>query len=268
MCFDGLTLRIRLAEHGAWFAPLPSHTLRCWGFCPRSTISSDVLAIIMAIPNKVADVKLSDPDESVVSSSQSLCLRCGLCCDGTLFWGLPLKPDDDVTPLKRVNIDIVSDNDLTVLKLPCAAHKNCTCTVYANRPQACRTFKCKLLKSFERDDISQRSALEIINKMKSLKNEMNELALAASATAQSGKEILLLMKRYQTDPSIEATKQDYARVLLKFGELQIYLDRFFRDEAMFAPASPVRSPSAPRQDSTTGTVESMTDLRPTDAGLR
>ena len=75
------------------------------------------------------------------------------------------------------------------------------------------------------------------------------------------------MKRCQTDPGIGTTKQDYAHVLLKFGELQIYLDRFFREEAMFAPASPDRSPAAPRQDSTTGTVEGMAHLRPNDAAL-
>ena len=76
------------------------------------------------------------------------------------------------------------------------------------------------------------------------------------------------MKRCQTDPSIGTTKQDYAHVLLKFGELQIYLDRFFREEAMFAPASPDRSPATPRQDSTTGAVEGMAHLRPSDAALR
>ena len=222
----------------------------------------------MAIPKKVADTKLSDADESVASSSQSLCLTCGLCCDGTLFWGLPLKPDDDVTPLKAIDINIVSDNDLTILKLPCAAHKNCTCTVYANRPQACRTYKCKLLKRLERDDTSWQSALEIINKVKSLKNEMNALAFAASTTAQSGEEIILLMKRCQIDPSIGTKKQDYAHVLLKFGELQIYLDRFFREEATFAPASPDRSPATPCKDSTTGTVEGMAHLRPSDPSLR
>lgn len=188
----------------------------------------------------------------MISSSQSLCLRCGLCCDGTFISGVPLKPDDEVAPLKAVGMNIVSDKDLTVIKLPCAAHKNCTCTVYANRPQVCRTYKCKLLERLERDDVSQQSALEIINKVKSLKNEMNALAVAASTTAQSGEEILLLMKRCQTDPSIGTTKQDYAHVLLKFGELQIYLDRFFRDEALFAPASP---PAASRQDSTTSTAE-------------
>jgi Fe-S-cluster containining protein len=193
-------------------------------------------------------------------------LTCGLCCDGTFISGVPLKPDDEVAPLKAVGINIVSDNDLTVLKLPCAAHKNCTCTVYANRPQVCRTYKCKLLKRFERDDISQQSALEIVNKVKSLKNEMDELAFAASTTVQSGDKIISLMKKCQTDPNIGKRKQDYAHILLKFGELQIYLDRFFREEAMFAPAPLDRSPAAPRQDSTTGTVEDLTH-RPSDAAL-
>jgi uncharacterized protein len=218
----------------------------------------------MAIPT---DIKLeSDANEGVVSSSQSLCLTCGLCCDGTLFYGVLLKSDDDVTPLKAAGINIVSDNASTLLQLPCAAHKNCTCTVYENRPQGCRTYKCELLKRFERDDISQQSALEIINKIKSLKNEMNALALAASTTAQSGEEIKLLLNRCQTDPSIGAARQDYAHVLLKFGELQIYLDRFFREEAMFAPASLDRSPAAPLQDSTT--LEGMAHLRPRGAALR
>jgi uncharacterized protein len=201
----------------------------------------------------------------VVSSSQSLCLKCGLCCDGTFLSGVPLKPDDDIAPLKAVGINIVSDNDLTLFKLPCAALKNCACAVYANRPQRCRTYKCELLKRFERDDISQQSALEIINKTKSLKNDMNALAIAASTTAE---EIILLMKKCQTDPSIGTTMHDYAYVLLKFGELQIYLDRFFREEAMFAPASLDQSAAAPRQDSTTGTVEGMTQLRRDDAALR
>jgi Fe-S-cluster containining protein len=200
----------------------------------------------VALPNKVPNIKVeSDAGESVLSSSQGLCLTCGLCCDGTLFWGVPLIPDDDVTALKAAGINIFSDSTLTVLKLPCAAHKNCTCTVYGNRPQECRTFKCKLLKRFEQDDISEQSAREIINKMKSLKREMNALARAASTTAQSGEEIMLLMRRCQIDASMGETKRDYAHVLLKFGELQIFLDRFFREEAMFATASLSRSPATP-----------------------
>ena len=193
----------------------------------------------MATSKKVADIKLGpDADGSMASSSQSLCLTCGLCCDGSIFSSVRLKPDDEITPLKAVGINIVSDSESNAFKQPCAAHKNCTCTVYANRPQECRRYKCELLKRFERDDISHEAALEIINKMISLKNEVKALALAASTNTQSAEEIIVLMKRCWRDPSIGATKQGYAHVFLKFVTLQIYLDRFFREEAMFAPASP------------------------------
>jgi len=162
------------------------------------------------------------------SLSQSLCLTCGLCCDGTLFSSVQLKSDDETNSLKAVGTKIYSDNSANMLKLPCAAHKNGTCTVYANRPQICRTYKCELLKTFEREEISREAALRIINKVVSLKNEVNALALAASINTQSKEEVTLLEKRWLRGPSVRATKQSYANDFLKFGALQIYLDRFFR----------------------------------------
>jgi hypothetical protein len=178
---------------------------------------------------KVADIESRpDADGSMDSSFQSLCSTCGLCCDGTLFSFVPLKPDDDINPLKAVGVDIGSDSDPNIFKQPCAAHKNCTCIVYPNRPQKCRTYKCELLKRFERDDVFHEAALEIITKAVSLKNEMKALALAASTNMQSAEEVTSLMKRWLRDPSIAATNQGYAHVFLKFMTLQIYLDRFFR----------------------------------------
>jgi Fe-S-cluster containining protein len=196
---------------------------------------------------EAADIKLDpDADGSMVSLSQSLCLTCGLCCDGALFSSVRLKPDDEVTPLKAAGINFVSNGDSNEFKQPCAAHKNCTCAVYANRPQECRTYKCELLKRFERNDISHGSALEIINKMISLKNEVNALARAASTNTQSAEEINSLIKKWSRDRSIGATKQGYAHVFLKFGVLQIYLDRFFRNKPILTPhISDGDSPSKP-----------------------
>jgi uncharacterized protein len=183
----------------------------------------------MAISKTAADTKL-DPNSngSMDSSSQSLCLTCGLCCDGTMFSSVQLKSDDEITSLKAVGTKIYSDNHANMLKLPCAAHKNGTCTVYANRPQICRTYKCELLKTFEREEISHEAALRIINKVVSLKNEVNALALAASINTQSKEEVTLLQKRWLRGPRVRATKQSHANDFLKFGALQIYLDRFFR----------------------------------------
>jgi hypothetical protein len=205
--------------------------------------------IIMATSKNVADIKLHpDADGSMDSSSQSLCLTCGLCCDGAIFSCVKLKPDDEITPLKAVGINIYSDSDANMFKLPCAAHKNCTCTVYANRPKDCRLYKCELLKRFERDDISHEAALEIINKVVSLNNEVNALALAASINTQFKEEVTLLEKRWLGEPpSIGdgATKQGHAHDFLKFGALQVYLDRFFREK----PAVQAVAPSSERRDS-------------------
>jgi uncharacterized protein len=180
----------------------------------------------------------------MTSSSQSLCLTCGLCCDGTLFSSVPLRPNDEIGALKIAGVNIVSDGDPNMFTQPCAAHKNCTCTIYANRPQDCRTYKCELLKKFERDEISHEAALEIIKKIVSLKNEVEALAIAASTDMQSKEEVTLLMKRWWKNPSIGAAEQGYAQIFLKFGALQIYLDRFFRKKLIVQTGAPRTSECA------------------------
>jgi hypothetical protein len=94
------------------------------------------------------------------------------------------------------------------------------------------------MKKFERGDISHEAALEIIDKVVSLKNEVNALALAASVNTQSKEGVTLLEKRWLRDPSIGATKQGYAHDFLKFGALQIYLDRFFREKPAVQSVAP------------------------------
>jgi Fe-S-cluster containining protein len=185
------------------------------------------------------------------TSSQSLCLTCGLCCDGTLFSSVRLKPDDEITALKAVGIHIVSDSERNIFTQPCAAHKKCACLVYENRPQDCRTYKCELLKRFERDDIFHEAALNIINKAVSLKNDVKALALAASNNTQPADEVTLLIKRWFDDPSILATKQAYAHVFVKLMTLQIYLDRFFRQKPVIQAVATRCASVSTRPDMTT-----------------
>jgi uncharacterized protein len=180
----------------------------------------------------------------MASPSQSLCLRCGLCCSGPIFSSVQLEPEDEVAPLMAAGINICSEGDASMFKQPCAAHRNCACTVYANRPKYCRSYKCELLKKFERGDISYEPAREIINTVVSLKNEVNTLALAASINIQSKEDIALLLKRWWKNPSIGKTEGGYAHVFLKFGALQIYLDRFFRSKPI-AQADAARISESP-----------------------
>ena len=74
-----------------------------------------------------------------MTSTEDLCLSCGLCCDGSLFWAVPTERGESVpAPL---------DADGR-LRQPCACF-NGTCTIYASRPAACRTFDCRVLQTVQ-----------------------------------------------------------------------------------------------------------------------
>jgi len=89
--------------------------------------------------------------------SEALCLSCGLCCDGTLFTAIPLLPDDAV-PLPVQT----SDTGARTLPQPCAGLDGCTCTVYAQRPRACRQYRCLLLVALEADEVSLDDAKQTV----------------------------------------------------------------------------------------------------------
>jgi hypothetical protein len=202
----------------------------------------------MAVSRKIADNLDPKQDGTMVSPSQSLCLTCGLCCTGAIFSSVQMEPEDEIPPLMAASINIYWDGNANKFKLPCAAYKNCSCTVYGNRPKNCQRYKCELLKRFERGDISHQAALEIINKVVSLNNEVNALALEASINTQSKEDMSLLLKRWWGNPRIGPTRQDYAHVFLKFGALQIYLDRFFRKKPLArADAAHIGESTSPSQ---------------------
>ena len=111
-------------------------------------------------------------EKAVELSAQSLCLDCGFCCDGTIFSEVSLKPEDKVARLAASGIHVLLDRDPRVFKQPCAAHKNCACTVYADRPHSCRSYQCELLKRFKANEVSMDETLRIIRTAVTLKNEV------------------------------------------------------------------------------------------------
>lgn len=68
----------------------------------------------------------------------SLCLACGLCCDGSLFGRVPLAEGD-----ARKHLRVIPSG--TSFEQPCSAlREDRSCAVYTSRPAACRAFTCKL----------------------------------------------------------------------------------------------------------------------------
>ena len=81
----------------------------------------------------------------MASRPEDLCLSCGLCCDGSLFWAVPVEQGEEVP----VQLDAAGR-----LRQPCTCFDG-TCTIYAGRPAACRKFDCRVLQTVRagrRDD--------------------------------------------------------------------------------------------------------------------
>jgi Fe-S-cluster containining protein len=81
------------------------------------------------------------------SLTDTLCTRCGLCCDGSLFGDVELASRAEATRLELLGLDVEDDDSAGGLLLqPCAALRGTRCGVYQHRPGCCRTFECRLLK--------------------------------------------------------------------------------------------------------------------------
>lgn len=97
------------------------------------------------------------------SLTDALCTRCGLCCDGSLFADVELAGRAETTRLEILGLEVEDDDaDGALLQLPCVALQGKRCSIYAHRPQTCRTFECRLLQDVRRGTVSVERARERI----------------------------------------------------------------------------------------------------------
>ncbi len=115
------------------------------------------------------------------SLTDTLCTRCGLCCDGCLFADVELASCDEALTLEVMGLEIEDDEgDVGGLLLqPCRALKGKRCSIYAHRPDCCRTFECRLLQQVRRGvvglDQAQAKIAEALDRIKSVRDLVVQL---------------------------------------------------------------------------------------------
>jgi Fe-S-cluster containining protein len=82
----------------------------------------------------------------VAVDEQSICIGCGLCCDGTVVTHLAVRDESDLgAPLRGLGVEIIAAADPPVFELPCPAVCDGVCTIHSlHRPSACAQFECSL----------------------------------------------------------------------------------------------------------------------------
>jgi Fe-S-cluster containining protein len=99
--------------------------------------------------------------------TDTLCLQCGLCCNGVLFADVRPEPGDP-SPLfagrSRVN-------------QPCPAFNSgtCACAIYSERPARCRKFECRQLLDVRDGAITTDAALRRIRAARKLATKVEAL---------------------------------------------------------------------------------------------
>ena len=95
--------------------------------------------------------------------TDSLCTKCGLCCDGTLFADVELVGQAEIAQLEIMGIDVEEEGtNAGLLSQPCAALQGRRCGIYEHRPKCCREFECHLLQSAQLGAVTVERAMEQI----------------------------------------------------------------------------------------------------------
>jgi Fe-S-cluster containining protein len=156
----------------------------------------------------------------------SICIGCGLCCDGTLHSRTTVKGADEQA-VRAAGLEIQSHGDKRSFAQPCLHHSCGSCAIYAARPRVCRTYRCKLLVDFEGGAISRAAAREKVATAKSLVERVNEIDGASKTpAARSALAHRLRDRLTQADGS---DRLNLSGALLKLAKLEYFLNRWFLD---------------------------------------
>ena len=110
------------------------------------------------------------------SLTDTLCTRCGLCCDGTLLADVELAGRAEAVRMEFLGLRVEEhDGDSELMQLPCAALCGTRCGVYAHRPKVCRTFECRLLQQTRRGAVDVERAIALIDMTRSRIDHVKEL---------------------------------------------------------------------------------------------
>lgn len=157
-------------------------------------------------------------------SSSPLCLECGLCCIGTLHEYVEVEPAE-LHLVGRLGVTVKPVNDRAIgFRLPCVLYRKDRCSVYSDRPAACRAYRCTLLRELERGDVTLERALAVVRETKGLIAELDD--------HQEGKGLRRRLEQsWDTQDGLIGTgeaRQANAAFALCVAALDVVLQRHFR----------------------------------------
>jgi hypothetical protein len=181
----------------------------------------------------------------IANTEQSLCARCGLCCDGTIFGRARVFAEDDPARLKAGGFILLATAARTGFTLPCHHQRGRLCAIYQQwRPQVCHTFRCALLRSVEAGQLSVGNAHARIERAVALAERIRaQLPAQGEHERKTLTQRMAAWRQAQTAAGGDA-RRACAALLLDFACLQRLLDLHFRIKANMEATDEMPAPDA------------------------
>ena len=107
------------------------------------------------------------------SEGETVCLACGMCCDGTLLNHADLESWRSRELTKEgFRVFWRNERQQWAFWLPCSHHVDGRCARFEDRPPICGIYQCKLLKRVESGETSTTEALAIVERAKGMVEEV------------------------------------------------------------------------------------------------
>ena len=111
---------------------------------------------------------------SAIGIEQSICIGCGLCCDGTVVTHLAVRDESDLgSPLRALGVELIAAAEPPVFALPCPAVVDAVCSIHdLHRPSACSQFECAVSRSVLDGQRTSAHARQLIVETFAMRDEM------------------------------------------------------------------------------------------------
>lgn len=189
---------------------------------------------------------LAAPDEEAAPSegqapnerqAQSLCVGCGLCCNGSIFANVPARREE-LPRIRAAGVPADEANGAPRFHLPCPQLQGARCGIYEQRFSGCRAFRCALLVRLDTGRVTVAEAEAEVDKAKGLLARIAALEPGAVIAAAR-----IELRASGAAPPPGASPAEL-RLWVEAMALDNYFDRVFRNRKMLMDETPAAGETA------------------------
>lgn len=160
---------------------------------------------------------------------KNICQSCGLCCDGTMYTHVSLEDADNQERLVSLGLHLRNGQSEPCFDQPCVAYQSGSCSIYASRPAICRAYRCALLRTLDKDEISLGQAQKLVAEVVSLRDRVARKVCEYLGTTEPISLVKLFdqMTQKLEKMSTEERHQVDSAMLLEVGTLRVLLSKRF-----------------------------------------